>query len=455
MTDRYSIKQGMYNLFSQKISVGDWADRSVFAHEFCHHIHNLTTVIAGERLNMFTQILVQMSAICASNNVLKVPFNAWHEEIMKTPPVPYNRNNEILKDRLTQLWEHQKIWEYLDKISYKKKKSNELENMELFTKFLAVVDEPEFYSKTPYVLFYPGEEITAYPIGFFQVMESAAFALQLWYENADDKSIIYRYMDDYPEYTIILYYVSQYIADFRTACLLTFLLCDLSLCTYTPALGFLLFAYDMHKTVTKDFTEKQCFKWYKNNYKQNLLDIRDNYREELKVAAEIRKQMSTINNEIDNVYKVMFDYLLGMIEKGLSHIELKDRKQLLNQLLNIEGRSEMEALMRLYPMPVLELNNKNWYILDEKYSDVPVFLDAVNKLYLGLCRDFNVIKSDNEIFKHFEERGENRYNVKIKEENGRSDVYGYLFHLFELNQKTIEVLLVSNYRQDIKYVLRP
>jgi len=453
MMDRYSVKQGMYNLFSQKVSIKDWTDIPVFAHEFCHHIHNSTTIIAGERLNLFTQILVQMINLCASYNSLKMPFNAWHEEISKSNQISNDRKEKKMKDRLTELWEHQKIWSYLDKINYESKKIDEFKEIEKLTNFLAIVDEPDFDSKTPYILFHSEEEITAYPIGSFHVMESGAFALELWYKQIDDKSVINHYMDENPEYTIILYYVSQYISDFKIACLFTFLLCDLSLCTSTPAIGFLLLAYNIPKTITKDFTEKQCFEWYEKIYKQYLPDIRENFQKELNVAIEIRKQMAKRNIEIDNAYKMMFEYLLSMIEKGFSQIELEDRKQLLHQLLNIKGRSDMEALMRQYPMTVLELNNENWFILDEKYATVYDFLGAVNELYLGLCRNFNVILSDDEINKHLKKKDENSYVVNIQEEDGQTNVYGYLFHIFGLNHKTIEIIM--NSKLLIKNISKP
>jgi hypothetical protein len=455
MMDRYSVKQGMYNLFSQKVSIKDWADIPVFAHEFCHHIHNSTTIIAGERLNLFTQILVQMINLCASYKSLKVPFNAWHEYMLRLNPISKDRKEERLKDRLNELWEHQKIWGYLDKINYEKKKIVELEEIEKLTDFLAIVDEPDFDSKTPYILFQSEKEILAYPIGFFHIMESGAFALELWYKQIDDKSIINRYMDETPEYVIILYYVSQYISDFKTSCLFTFLLCDLALCTSTPALGFLLLAYNIPETISKDFSVKQCVKWYEDVYREYMPDIRENFQKELNVAIEIRKQITKRNIEIDNAYRMMFEYLLSMIEKGFTHIELEDRKQLLHQLLNIKRRNDMEALMRLYPMTVLEINKEDWFILDEKYTMVYDFLGAVNNLYLGLCRNFNVILSDDEINKHFKKKAENTYIVNIQEDGGKTNVYGYLFHIFGLNNKTIEILSTINDKSIIKNIPKP
>jgi len=430
--NRLSKSKGEYNLFSQKIKIKDFSDIPVFAHEFCHHIHNATTALAAERFNLVVQILAHISNLSDYAD-LRVPFNEWWE-------LENNKNsgNKLFK-RLNQIYQHQIMWDYLDKSSYPVQSIKEFAENEILSEFFAVKDEPEFDSKTPYVLVHKQEgEILCFPIGGSAITESAAFALELFYRKETDINIISEYIKaGHFEYVVVLYYVLQYIHDFQTACLFTFLVCDLALCVSMPSVGFLIVALYVDKTVKHDFTMENCFEWYEFMYNECFKeDIEHSYKIELEALMGIKAKLNNLiaTNEI----KLMFDYQVELLEKGLSKIDVDKRLEIIHLLLTIRNEESVKNLLNEYPMTVIETTDDgNMYFMNEKYVTVYEFLQAVNDLYWGLCKDFRAIINNKNIIKHFKRVDTNKYRVVIQKENGNTDAYGVLLHTFGLNDKTI------------------
>lgn len=431
--NRLSASKGEYNLFSQKIKIKDFSDIPVFAHEFCHHIHNATTALAAERFNLVVQILAHISNLSGYAD-LRVPFNEWWE-------LEKNKNQESkLFKRLNQIYQHQVMWDYLEKSKdiYPTKNINEFTEKEVLTEFFAVKDEPEYDSKIPYILVHKKEgEILCFPIGGFAITESAAFALELFYRKETDINIISEYINaGHFEYVIVLYYVLQYIHNFQTACLFTFLVCDLALSVSMPSVGFLIVALYIDKTVKHDFTMENCFEWYEFMYNECFKDdIEHSYRIELEALFGIKSKLNELN--ITDEIRLMFDYQVELLEKGLSKIDVERRLEVIKLLLTITNRESIDNLLKEYPMTVIETNDENMYFMNEKYVTVYEFLQAVNDLYWGLCKDFKAIINNENIIKHFTRIDTNKYRVDIQKEEGSTDACGVLLHTFGLNDKTI------------------
>ncbi len=438
--DRYRITKGSYNLFSRSISLNRLNDLPTFLHEYCHQFHNSSTIISGERFNLLIQILSHISRLTNQEKVM-VPLNKWYEKIKDN-----TQAEEKLFSTLQNIWEHQATWLYLDKHNYSPLEIKAFSNNEIISDKLGAKLEPEFDSQTPYLFSEIGNVKYGFPIGGFQLMESAAFALELIHKEVIEEDVIEKYLKSgHFEYVIILEYVANYVQDIKKASLFTFLLCDLSMCLSMPSIGFLILALEVPSFLESNPSVIDYLKWYKSKFNEFYEDIKNGFSLELEMINSTKKDLLGLDEYLD----LIFNYEIMLLEFGLNNLDVDSRLEYITGLLKTKSIEETKELIKLYPLTIIEDSNSIYFeTLDQK--TIYDLLNAVNKIYLGLCKDFQIILMDQSIFKHFEQINDNHYRINIATEEGETDEYGYWLNLLGLNNT--EIIDIAGKKKKIKFV---
>lgn len=425
MMDRYSITEGMYNIFDHRVQVKNLDDVPVFLHEYYHHIQNISTILGAERLNFVVQFLAHTRGLTLEQERLLAPFNRWFDLAEK------EETDETLKRRLENIVRHQEEWLYLDKITYQ---PQAFRPDELTGPHLSIVEEEERESVTPYVALEEEGQLMGYPVGGFTLTESGAYALQL-YHSPEASADVLKHINPFNyQYLAILRMVHEHIPDFRLACLATFLMCDLAMIISSPAVGFFA-AHRMAPFFSEKIRrEEQLFQWYETTYSLFFNEIKNNIASEVETINFVRSVKQGLNVHIDN----MLEWQLQLMEKGL-HLRLEDKMGFLNRLLSGK-QADLDYLMQAFPLTLIETTEDGMlrYETEEDLTNYEL-LNASYHLFLGLCRNFNHISTNKDII-HTRKINDNHYIFELVRDVDQSDAFGYMIHTLGLNDKPLKII---------------
>ena len=425
MIDRYSIAKGMYNMFDHRIVVPNLGETALFYHEYYHHVQNISTVLGGERLNLLMQFLAHTTNLASSHEPLYAPFNSWYEDGLSrgfaTPK---------LQQRLENIVFHQDEWLYLDKILYPPRT---FQQSECFDEYLATVENKEKGALEPYILRIEKDAIMGYPIGGFAITESGAYALELWHSGQFDPAILDNLNEDNYQYLIVLDLMYRLLEDFRSACLATFLVCDLAMIVSSPSMGFLAVYQVARHFFKKGMDEEALLKWYYYTYMTFREEIAESIRLEMEVIHDIRKVKKDLHVLIDR----MFEWQLNLMESGLQ-LRLDDRMEFIQRLLS--GKKEdLDYLLKVFPLSIIETTDDGnvHYNSDEDFDNYEL-LNASYNLFLGLCRNIDHLLHNSSLI-HIRHINETSFQFELQQEGNQSDAYGYMLHTMGLIGKTLHV----------------
>lgn len=424
--DRYSVTAGMYNQFDCGIRVDTIENTPVLYHEYYHHIQNVSTMIGGERFNLLVQFLVQLHLVFHKSDEVKVPLNRWYEIFD-----PVLDENPALK-ALNNLVSLQDEWIYLDK---------QLQDPILIKEEVKSYDEHVYMEHSPqtgmpdgYIMVDLEGLKLAIPIGAHILMESGAYALELWHRGRfDDDSIVKLDMDHYP-YTILTDVFYKKLGDVRLTCLATFLFCDLALIIGTPTMGFLQLYLTASRLFTiKKLDEEKLLLWYEASYSANEDLIMNMINEELKMIERVEEKMEGLSEEMTQ----MLNYQISLMKAGLSQRKNENLKFV--KLLVSQETESITELMKKFPMTIIE-TTKDGNIRYKNESDVTNFemLNGTYQLFLGLCRNPSILL-ESEFVKHLKVE-EDRLTFKIAQSNGMTDANGHLISILGLDGKSMSMI---------------
>lgn len=424
--DRYSVTGAMYNMFDHRIMVPSLAHSALYYHEYYHHIQNVSTVLGGERLNLLVQFLAHTSHIARTEAPIYLPLNAWYEQGKAT-----GFRSDNLQQRLENVVYHQDLWLYLDKM---------LHTIRLITseqredEYLALVEQPAMDSVEPYIIREQDGLAWGYPVGGFVIMESGAYALELWHQKIDDPSLLRAIDKNNYQYLLILELAFKLLGNFRLACLATFLWCDLAMIIATPAIGFFAL-YRLAKVFfTTEATEETIHKWYTYAYESFRDEIANSMASEQAIIDDIRARKAGFHELLDG----MLEFQLGLMEKGL-RLRLENRMLFPDKLLSgkVEDLAELQSI---FPPSVVETTEDgNLHFDDEKTFDFFELLNACYTLLFGLCRRPRLFYDQPDL-RHFQAIDNRRFRFHLEAENNQSDGLGYMLHTMGLLDQEIIIL---------------
>lgn len=427
MIDRYATTKGMYNMFDYRIVVPNLRETALFYHEYYHHVQNISTVQAGERLNLVMQFLAHTTNLASSHAPLYAPFNRWYEEGLRE-----GFASPKLQQRLENLVFHQDEWLYLDKILYP---TRVFQEDECEDEHLATLENDEKEALEPYLLRRENGVIVGYPIGGFAITESGAYALELWHSgDKRDPAILHSLNRSNYQYLIVLEWMYGLLEDFRLACLATFLVCDLAMIVSTPSMGFLALYRIVQFLFKKGMDEKALLKWYYYTYETFSEEITESIRLEAGVIQDIRKAKQGLNKHIDN----MIEWQLNLMEKGLL-LRLDNRMEFIQRLLS--GKQEdTDYLRKTFPPTLIETTDDGMvYFNSEEELTNYELLNVTGQLFLGLCRDVRTL-IENPGFIHLKEESDGTFLFQLQTDGNNTDAFGLMLQTVGLNGKRFEQL---------------
>lgn len=436
MINRHYISEGLYNTFSQKITLKSLDDYPIFLHEIYHHIQNNSTIAGGERLNLIMQFLAQISILSKHSTEFHFPLSSLYEN-----KKVFDTLDNVEKRAIENIIFHLDEWLYIEKFNYEPiRVKNEGEIGDIIQ-----INEPIRQSFTPFLVLADGNRKRGYPIGGFVISESGAFALQLFHSEKINENILENINDDNYQYLIILLQIHSALKNIRLSCLATFLFCDLAMIISTPAIGFYALYQNLRLTLKENMNDDELVKWYKRQLYVWRDEIKNSLSEERKMIRSIKKSKKKLdlNKDIDN----LINQLVNLAEKGIS-IRFKEPFEYISRL--ISGKeTDIAYLLSEYPISAVEdLSTGNIQYKGEDGLLFYAFMEVIGNLLPGVVMNFNHIIGNSNIV-HLRKIEEKKYIIDLEKDtqNNDSDVYSFLFHLLGLNNKQINTLSEINLMQ--------
>lgn len=355
-----------YDFFNCSIELRDPndLDSATFLHEYCHHIHNITTVLGSERFNFFVQSFSHLASFFDNAESLKLPIKTW--ETMGLP--------EGLRGKYKELTEHLKLWNYLDRSESPRPLKIEEDIGKHVIVFLK--EKGNLVDSYPYYLRREEGKYFGRPVGGWFCKESGAFSLEyLHSENWHDPARLLNNKNTV-QYHLVPYLMTKFFKDPELVYLAGFLFSDLAMTLATPALGFHL-AYLEMLNLEKAKTSADIIEWYQATVEKHM-DVIEN-----SLAASIslqKKILVDIEGDDHFIVKVLRKHTQLMI-RGLTY-RLNNPAFTLNLLPEKLWPGDLKGLLEDFTPLVLSPA--------EVKSELPtdyLVLDRVMKFFVGCFSD--------------------------------------------------------------------
>ncbi len=409
---RFSKPNDKYNIFNLKIDLSSGEDIGVFAHEYYHHLQNVTTIHGAERFNLFIQLIGHIARLGKKGIPLKLPLSKWQPD-----------EQEIQKD-LKNLLGHISMWDYLEK----KTIFNDVFTEEDLGSIVSGPSHNEGGIIPCYVIEYQ-DELIGYPIGGFTLSESSAFSVeQLYSQNPIERNKLDPKYETF-EYTLIPFLISK-LSDFssRDVFLTSLMACELIYSVSTPAMGFLY----IYKSL---FSQVGQLKNYKQFLRELSIEFKEIINENISLELEMIEETQLNSKDLGKELNSMINWQIKQIEKGL-RMRKENPYFIFDKLTKEEDG--IKWLINEFPPSIIQIKNQGLRNFEVNHY---VLLDSLSKIVINLMYSPELIYE--EFKKHciVEEINSKSYKVNIKTDDSlTTNIMGYALRMLNLDNCIIEKL---------------
>ena len=238
-----SAQLGSYSPFNFSINCKNIGDAPTFAHEYCHHLQNVTTVRGAERILNFLQVAAWASRVCKNCDMVPAPlcraFDAGEPQV----------KNDF-QEAVTQAAKHWDFFLYWEQpFSY-----SNLDIQKMNSELLPILSVPKCQlllleaevtfgdNGTVPILLREAEATFGYPLGGHSISEGGAISLERILRN--QQNVEYPFTESTYCYDLLPYLFDD-ILRFENSNALSQVASDFSLSLGPPGVSLVLFITDI------------------------------------------------------------------------------------------------------------------------------------------------------------------------------------------------------------------